>query len=641
MTDRGAKVLVVLVALVAAAACVIPAEWNDLARLTGGTFFSDGATYYAMAHSLAADLDLEYTPADLARVRREYPGGPGGIFLKRTAGGLTFGGGRPERERPIYFGKAMTYPVIAAPFVRAAGTRGFLALNVLCLVVAWAFAAWMLREQGASPGVALAAAASLVGATIAPIYVFWIQPEVLNLALILAALVAWRRGRIGLSIVLFGVAVYTKPTHAFMAGPLVLAPLLDGSRAWLARGRDAAVRAVLVIGVGALGFLANQVVTGEWNYQGGERKTFNGAYPFDRLDRGDVTFGNSGEWMTTMKLGPLSEDEVEGGGTPAVGQGIAQADEELRQMFVANVGYFWFGRYAGMLPYFAPAFVALVAFVVLGPRTAAGGAAVASLLIYFLVSIWLLPGPTNWYGGGGTVGNRYFTSVLPLAALFVPRGREIAVALAGALIGAAFIGPALASPVAHSLSPARLAAASSTLPWLPIERTMLNDLSLNTDAWRKKQAYDDAEGDPPLHRPGSHNGYWLYFPDDGTFGREPLPGLTLRDGEPAEGFRVKRGRPTEILLRANEPVDQIVVTLRSAGSPDEIAIDTGAQTERRQVAPGSDVIFEVVPGGSVMFYDSFVYVVRLRSLTPAANSPDRSQHTLVRFALKVTPRPRR
>jgi hypothetical protein len=47
------------------------------------TFWSDGATYYAMAHSLAFDGDLLYEREDLVRVFREFRSGPSGLFLKR------------------------------------------------------------------------------------------------------------------------------------------------------------------------------------------------------------------------------------------------------------------------------------------------------------------------------------------------------------------------------------------------------------------------------------------------------------------------------------------------------------------------------------------------------------------------------
>src|SRR3989304_10525908 len=47
------------------------------------TFWSDGATYYAMAHSLAFDFDLVYERKDLVRAFREFRSGPSGLFLKR------------------------------------------------------------------------------------------------------------------------------------------------------------------------------------------------------------------------------------------------------------------------------------------------------------------------------------------------------------------------------------------------------------------------------------------------------------------------------------------------------------------------------------------------------------------------------
>ena len=53
----------------------------DFPRAAFG-FQSDEATYYMMAHSLAADGDLEYRRADLVRVWREFPSGPSGVFLK-------------------------------------------------------------------------------------------------------------------------------------------------------------------------------------------------------------------------------------------------------------------------------------------------------------------------------------------------------------------------------------------------------------------------------------------------------------------------------------------------------------------------------------------------------------------------------
>ena len=53
----------------------------------------------------------------------------------------------------------------------------------------------------------------------------------------------------------------------------------------------------------------------------------------------------------------------------------------------------------------------------------------------WLFYIWVIP--DNWYGGGGTVGNRYFLSLLPLVLFLVPRGRVWPVAAFGLVVGRA------------------------------------------------------------------------------------------------------------------------------------------------------------------------------------------------------------
>lgn len=629
---------------VSAAALLGLCVTSDPPKLAKGSFFSDGATYYSMTWSLVSDFDFEYSAGDLARVKREYPGGPSGIFLKRASGGLELDGSFPwikqvgEDDKRIYFGKAMTYAVLAAPFVAVFGTPGFMVFNALCLLIAWLCAFVELRTR-TTEGLAMAASGVLVVATIAPLYIFWIQPEVMNLAVISLALLAWRRDQPVLSALLFGIAGYTKPTHLLMAAPLGLAPFFRPGLTFVRKALEALRLGVVMVGCTVALFGVNTLVTGEWNYQGGERKTFGSEFPFDRGELRDITFGNGGEWMTTMKLGPLDEGEAE-----TRGAGIAQSKAELGQMFVANLADFWFGRYAGMLPYYAPAFIALLFFILVGPREKEGWFAVAGLLIFFFVSIRILPGPTNWYGGGGTVGNRYFMAALPLAMLFLPRGREVLTALLGLTVSTLFLLPAWLSPVEHSLKPAMLASPSGgALTLLRAERAMLNDLSLCTDPWRKKQPYDDVEGDPALHRPGAHHGYWLYFPDDGTFGREPVPEMTHPNGDPMEGYRVRRSESTEVLLRANEPVDWIDVTLVGAQTGDDVEIEAGGATQRALVPPHGQVRFRVVPGPSVMYYDSFVYSVKAQSrgVTVSAGPSNRpGEHTMIRLALHVSPRPR-
>jgi hypothetical protein len=624
VTDKAARGLlaVVVVALLAAV-------WN--VRLP--QFWGDGATYYTMAWSLAEDLDLRYEARDVFRVRREFPMGPQGIFLKRASGGLAWDPEAgfpwlkrvPEGEPRVYFAKAFLHPLVAAPFVRMLGTRGLLVLNVLAFAVAlWVGYAELRRR--AAPGPALFATLVLLFGTVAPVYLLWPAPEAFGLGLIAAALGAWRSGRPWLSAVLFGLATYLKPYNLLLALPLGVGALLETERPWGERLRQCVTRGLVLAATAMALFGLNRALTGEINYQGGERKTFYGRFPFESHD---VTFGNSGQWMTTDHLGPLVEGQDEEKLSRRTGP--LRAPDEVRRSFVCNLGYFWVGRFGGVLGCFFPVLFALAFFLVRGPREAAGWLAVAALAVSYLFYIWMIP--DNWYGGGGTVGNRYFLNLLPLAFVFLPRGREWPVATAGLLVSAVFLAPAWRAPLLHALRPGDHAM-SPPFRLLPPELTMLNDLSVFTEAWRKKQPYGDTEGDPHKNWPADPKAYYLYFTDQGTYGREAALGRL--------GFWTRGGAPGEVILRALEPVRQMTAQVTAGPAGDDVTIRVGGREERLSLGPGEtrDVRFQ--PGVGFPYYDTFLHVVRLRSGRAGPEGPPggRSLGSFVSIALEVDRRPR-
>ena len=154
----------------------------------------------------------------------------------------------------------------------------------------------------------------------------------------------------------------------------------------------------------------------------------------------------------------------------------------MRVSFLRNLGYFWVGRFGGALAYYVPAALALAVFLK-GPRRVEGWLALAALVASWLFYIWAIP--DNWYGGGGTIGNRYFLNLVPLFVIMLPAGREAVVA-AGALVSLLLLGPMWLHPLRHAIEPGRHAR-SGLFPGLPPELSMLNDLAVFTEAWRKKQ----------------------------------------------------------------------------------------------------------------------------------------------------------
>jgi hypothetical protein len=610
MSGRLARIaLGVVSGLVVLASVVV-----DLPKASDGRFWSDAATYHAMAGSLAFDGDLEFGAEDLARVRAHYPGGPQGVFLKRV--------GRDAGSSRLVYAKALVYPAAAAPLVRLLGVdRGLLLLNALLFALAlWLGYGELHRRSGA--GTAAAGAVAMLAGGVVPVYLLWETPEIFNLALATAGLVAWRRGQPAAAAVLLGVAAYSKPTNLALALPLLLDPLLAGGAPWARRAVEAARRGAVAALVVACGFGATWLATGELNYQGGQRKTFYDRYPFDP----GVTFDSAGVWMTTDHLGPLVAGRDEDKQTARVAP--ARTTAELWRSFVLNLAYFWGGRFGGALPYFPGVFAAVLLFLVAGPRERHGWLVLLALVVSWLGYILMIP--DNWYGGGGTIGNRYFLNLVPLALFLLPRGRSAWAAAAAAVAGAVLLAPVLGSPVHHSLRPGEHATRAA-FRVLPAELTMLGDLSVFGDVWRKRRPYNAPGGDPARRPPGAPPSYFLWFPDDGTFGQE-----TSFD---QEGFWLRGGESAEVVLQALAPPARIRVVVTGGPAGDIVTVRLGRERHRLVLPPlrTGEVALEE-PRPTLGYYGTSLYPLRFGSrYGGAAGSDKRRLGCFVQIVLDPTP----
>ncbi len=582
----------------------------DLPRVSKGEFWGDGATYYAMAWSLASDLDLRYEAKDLARALAEYPRGPQGLFLKEAAGALSVDGhaGFPWLRRVrgdegrLYYAKALLYPLLAAPLVAVFGTRGLLLCNSLLFSIALWLAFAILRRRGLAPGAALGLVTALLLLTVTPVYLVWPTPEILGLALVTAGFWSWAAGRPLLAALLLGVAAYLKYPNALLAAPLLLDPLLPrrheawAGPGWGRRLGESSRRCLVMLTASASLFALNAALTGELNYQGGLRKTFYGRFPFDASG---ARFDNTGTWMTTNQVGPLVSGPDDAKVTAQ--SGPARRAGELRESFFRNLGYFWIGRFGGALAYFLPAVVAALLFLAVGPRERAGWLALVAVAASWIAYIWIIP--DNWYGGGGAVGNRYFLSLLPAFFFVVSRRSSRWVAASGVAGAFVFLTSVLLSPVRHSIRPGEHATGPA-YEALPAELTMLNDLSAFTETWRKKRPFGFVGN---AERPADADAFFLYFLDDGTYGKEEWAGRP--------GFWLRGGARAEIVVRAFDLLPVARVRLRLWGGPlgDMVDARLGALSERVRLSPGERREIELVAGRGVAYYDTYLHVLRLRS----------------------------
>lgn len=546
----------------------------DFPRTAYG-FKGDEATYYSLGHSLARDFDFAFERQDLVRVWEEFPG-PEGIFLKRgkrldVRPASTFPFLRSvKREDPIrtrlYYGKSFIYPLAAVPFISLFGTNGFLVLHGLLLGLDLLVAYIFLMVRGSSPLAALAFATVFLTACVVPVYFVWLTPELFNFSLALYALFLWSykeaatdhpaaagrgflrgAGSDYLAAALVGVLTFSKPTHAILMAPL--AALAAGRRQWK---RGIYMVAVWTLVTGGL-FLANAAITGEFNYQGGDRKTFYSRFGFP--------FAN--DWETFENIGPVR-------GREDILVGDVLVNPHTLTVFRHNVLYFGIGRYSGLVPYFFPGVLSAVLFLARGPRRPwqwlIGGTSVGAAVVLILVT------PFTYSGGGGAVGNRYFLSFYPLFLFLMPATSGIGAAAGAFVIGALFTAKLVLNPFYSSFNPGEHAK-SGPLRVLPIELTLLNDLPVAANVDRMKRPLG---GVPPV---------LAYFPDDNAYNPE------------GEWFWVKGKTKAEVILRApvadagdqhfvTKKISRLGVQIRSGPLPNRVRISTGEESRTLEMEPG-------------------------------------------------------
>jgi hypothetical protein len=606
----------------------------DFPRAAHG-FKGDEATYYMLAHSLARDADFTYERHDLVRVWEEYPA-PEGVFLKR---GKTNRFESTDRfpfvrrvkaddpvETRLYFGKSFLYPLVASPFVRLFGTNGFLVFHALLLALDILLAYVGLVARGSSPSSAAAFAVVFFAGSVAPVYFVWLTPELFNLSLVLAAMFLWsykevvrdapREGDAGflrgagseyLAAVLAGVVTFSKPTHGLIVLPLLA--LAAARRRW---GRAISIGLLFALVTGAL-FMLNFAITGEFNYQGGYRKTFYSSTGFP--------FANT--WETFDNTAP-----IHGRDKPLLD---TLANRDTGVVLWRNLQYFFVGRHSGLLAYFFPGAVCAALF--LWRRRARQGwqwLVAATVAAAAIAQMFITP--FSWSGGGGPVGNRYFLSFYPLMLLLAPPLEGVRVSLVSLAIGALFTAKILFNPFWSSFNPGDHVKAGP-LRLLPLELTMLNDLPVNAKPDRSRRILAGE--------------VMSYFPDDNAY--------TPENTAAGPAFWVRGTSRADIILRA--PLEQLPdagyrgreiarLTVRvDCPFANVVTIDTGRDERTLTLADGAPQTVSLAMPRGVPYrpYEtptSYVYAITIttaRGFVPFLETPPSTDSRYLGAMITLTP----
>ena len=542
----------------------------DFPRAAFG-FKSDEATYYMMAYSLAEDGDLTYTKDDLVRVWREFPSGPSGVFLKK---GRTLGGEPDPNPNRLYYGKSFIYPLVAAPFVRVFGTNGFLVLHALLLSIV-VLCGYLFLHARSTPLVSALLASGFVMVSVVPVYFVWLMPEVFNFSLTFLAYFCWLYKEVATpqqaprraqwlftgrsdaaAAVLLGIATFSKVTTAMLFVPMVLWQLWQVSRRRSIRATSIlATIAVFLLFAGGL-FAINKLITGEWNYQGGDRHSYYVEFPFqNEIPKHDLGQTKSREDIVLPE--------------------IMFNPRTFTSNLTHNLEYFFIGRYTGLVAYFFPAMLAIVAFL-LAPRQRPGWQwlVLASGLAQGL--IFLISTPYTWHGGG--VGNRYFFSGYGVMLFVLPPIQLAGVAFAEWAIGSVFVAPMVLNPFVASFHPADNAK-SGPLRMFPVELTLVNDLPVNTEPEHARLWFGDTgQGDP---------GFLVYFLDNNAFDREP-----------DKSFWTRGRSRSEFIIKTDKPIRRATFTLTAGPVATDARVTIRGRGQDVHLAAGEshDLVFTMPPG---------------------------------------------
>ena len=580
----------------------------DVPRAWGGQLVSDQATYYMIGDSLVSDGDLAYRQEDLFRYLNKIPSGPNGVFLKL---GKTLAGAPDPDTARLFFAKSFIYPLAAAPFVWALGANGFLVFNALLLSLTF-FCAYQFLALRSPPVVAVLLAGAFLFATVTPAYTFWIMPELFNFALAVLAIFLWlykvvardtvtpARGWLAgpaadvVAALLLGVATFSKPSNILLAGPMVCWYF------WHREWRRAFALGTVVVAVAVAFFAINAAVTGEWNYQGGQRNSFSSVdgkpFPFQTTTAG-------------FELGNESSREN-------LGVGTEYAPHVFFPNLRDNLGYFFVGRYGGMVAYFFPAVVALAAFLVRPRRRAAWEwlifAAVMAQMLFFIVQQ-----PYTYMGSGGALGNRYFLPGYGAALFLLPAWRRPWLALLPWVVGTVFMGKILMSPFYYSAHPSH-AAKQGPLRALPPELTNTNDLPINTESNRVRVWYGGIDKDPRFQ---------IYHFDDNAY---------LPEGDGSVWIRGESR--AEMLIKSEVKFQLLSLTFTSGPVATTTTVALGGRKQSVSVTPGAKTQIQMSLGEPFIYYryDEPLYEWKISITSSTGFTPDSGDTRFL--GVRVTPR---
>jgi len=486
-----------------------------------GSFRGDESTYFLMTRSLWVDGDLLWTYLDARYVRDHLAGRLGGVTLMT-----------PERGDRVYYAKPFLYSILSVPFFALLGINGLYVFNALMYVLMTLLGFRYLGGRN-SPLAAMLLAGTFFLFTASLPYIFWAQPEVLNMLTLFLGCYFWLPGkdrsgagerpgdrepspvglrdpvvRVGLAGFFFALSAFSKLPHWAFGVILVLHCLW--SRRW---GR--VVTSMLAFLMTLLILHMSQLALTETpSAYHSTRKIFHGINTFPHNVPSERAWQQADE-------GGVSRY---GGG----GMGLARLDGRAAY----NVKYLLTGRHTGLFPYFFPGLALLLLWFWRRRNRQLAGRGFLLLGLLLVLTFTIIWFPDNYQGGPDFVGNRHAACLYPAFIFFAGSMTGIVAPLASWTVAGLFLAQVVFAPfgAVDPRHPDQLHVRAPLFSLLPCETTL-----------RHLQGYTDVA-------------YGVSHTPKRYLVRLPETGFALLGSD----FRLQSREAVELLVESKRPMSRLL-----------------------------------------------------------------------------------
>lgn len=528
---------------------------TEIPKRHRGGFFSDEGAYFAIIQSLAFDYDLKYTREDFIRIKKKFSAGPMGLFLKKTEDGN------------LYYAKSFVYPLVAAPFYRLFEVKGLLLLNGLMLFLAVLMSFLLLRQHHSQKN-SFRFSLIFILATITPIYLWWLQADLFNFFMIFTGLFFFfyrfeKSKWFYFSSLFFSLAVFSKPSNIIPVAIIFLILLFE--KKW----KQLVISVLIAVICLSCFLIFYYSQTGERLsyklYMGGDRKTFHHRYPFEKPE---YTFDN---YQSSPKM---SADNY--------WQRLSISPE----IGIFNFFYYFFGRFTGMFIYFASAFFVLILFIFQKKEKTDW---FILLAIGFSILFYILITSDNYFGGSGSVGNRYFLNIFPLFFFLGYKTRIFKFSFLPLGLSLIFLSGVYIDSFYHS-SMARPAGLSFPIKLFPPEKTQFLSLPTNQNFRAFGRWIHDG-----------NRKYQIFFINDNFW--------TIEENY----FWTRGNKQLELFVVTLEKVKEFEVSLKNIPEINRVFFQVEYRKKELMLAPNQEHLIKFKNVSGLKVKNRYIYYLKIKS----------------------------